>query len=321
MTADLALSIVVPTRDRPELLDSCLRSLRAGLSDRDELIVVDSASIDPNVAHTARANGATVIRCDRPGVGVARNAGWRAAANDAVVFVDDDIRVAPDWADVWRDVIAAHPETAFFTGRIGVPPEQHGVDRPVAIKDDDEPAVLDASTTGSLGHSANLAVHRWALDTIGGFDEQMGAGGRFRSSPEYDLFDRLFAAGWTGRYEPGPQAWHEQWRSRAELVRLDFSYGTGTGARLAKLMRTDRARARVVAREHVWDNGVRRLANAVRARYKTGIVLTVSRLSGTVAGFTRAAAVPVRGGHFAPPRSQQRSRRSSPEPPPRPRDA
>ena len=163
MTADVALSIVVPTRDRPELLESCLRSLRAGLGDHDELIVVDSASIDPNVQRTARANGATVIRCDRPGVGVARNAGWRAAANDAVVFVDDDIRVAPEWADAWRDVIAAHPQTAFFTGRIGVPPEQHGVDRPVAIKDEDEPAVLDASTTGSLGHSANLAVRRWAL--------------------------------------------------------------------------------------------------------------------------------------------------------------
>jgi len=302
VTADLALSIVVPTRDRPELLNGCLRSLRSGLRDSDELIVVDSASIDPKVADTARENGARVIRCDRPGVGVARNAGWRAATNDAVVFVDDDVRVAEGWADAWRDVIAGHPDAAFFTGRIGVPPEQVGVRRPVAIKDEEQPAVLDASTTGSLGHSANLAVHRWALDTIGGFDEQMGAGGRFSSSPEYDLFDRLFAAGWTGRYEPGPQAWHEQWRGRGELVRLDYSYGTGTGARLAKLVRTDAGRARVVAREHVWENGVRRLGRAVRNRNKTGILLTTSRLSGTIAGFSRAILVPVRGGHFVPPR-------------------
>jgi len=302
VTADLALSIVVPTRDRPALLDGCLRSLRAGLRESDELIVVDSASIDPKVADVARDNGARVIRCDRPGVGVARNAGWRSATHDAVVFVDDDVRVAPEWADAWREVIAAHPETAFFTGRIGVPPEQSGVRRPVAIKDEEQPAILDASTTGSLGHSANLAVHRWALDTIGGFDEQMGAGSRFRSSPEYDLFDRLFGAGWTGRYEPSPQAWHDQWRGRRELVRLDYSYGTGTGARLAKLVRTDAGRARVVAREHVWENGVRRLARAFRNRNKTGILLTTSRLSGTVAGFSRAILVPVRGGHFAPPR-------------------
>jgi glycosyltransferase involved in cell wall biosynthesis len=298
----MALSIVVPTRDRPELLDGCLRSLRPGLRDGDELIVVDSASTDPNVAHTARANGALVIRCDRPGVGVARNAGWRAATNDAVVFVDDDVRVAPEWADAWRAVISEHPDAAFFTGRIGIPPEQRGVDRPVAVKDEEEPAVLDASTTGSLGHSANLAVHRWALDTIGGFDEQMGAGGRFRSSPEYDLFDRLFAAGWTGRYEPAPQAWHEQWRTRAELVRLDYSYGTGTGARLAKLVRTNRPRSRAVAREHVWENGLRRLRHDFHNRYKTGLLLTSSRLSGTLAGFARAIIVPVRGGHFAPPR-------------------
>ena len=304
MTAmtQLPLSVVVPTRDRPALLDSCLQSLRPELRDGDELIVVDSASTDPQVAAVAARNGARVVRCDRPGVGVARNAGWRAAAHDTVVFVDDDIRVAPGWGDAWRDAIATHPETAFFTARIGVPPDQSDAIRPVAIKDEAESAVLDASSTGSLGHSANLAVRRWALETIGGFDEQMGAGGRFRSSPEYDLFDRLFAAGWTGRYEPAPQAWHEQWRNRRELLRLDYSYGTGTGARLAKLLRTDPRRARAVAREHVWENGLQRLARAARDGYKTGIVLTASRLTGTVAGFTRAIVVPVRGGHFAPPR-------------------
>lgn len=302
---DLALSIVVPTRDRPELLAGCLRSLRAELRTGDELIVVDSASKDPRVAETARDNGAIVVRCERPGVGVARNAGWRVARHDTVVFVDDDIRVAPGWGAAWRIAVAAHPETVFFTARIGVPPEQGTVVRPVAVKDEAEAAVLDASSTGSLGHSANLAVRRWALATIGGFDEQMGAGGRFRSSPEYDLFDRLFAAGWTGRYEPGPQAWHEQWRSRRELVRLDYSYGTGTGARLAKLLRTDAPRARVVAREHVWTNGLRRLGRAIRNRNKTGVVLTSARLGGTIAGFSRAIAVPVRGGHFAPPRRER----------------
>ena len=305
MTADMPLSVVVPTRDRPALLDACLASLVAALDVDDELIVVDSASTDPQVAEVGRARGATVVRCDRPGVGVARNAGWRAAVHDNVVFVDDDVRVAPSWADAWREVLAAHPEAAFFTGRIGIPPEQEEVVRPVAIKDEAEPVVLTSASTGSLGHSANLAVRRWALETIGGFDEQMGAGGRFRSSPEYDLFDRLFAAGWTGRYEPAPQAWHEQWRGRRELVRLDYSYGTGTGARLAKLLRTDARRARVVAREHVWENGVRRLGRAVRNGNKTGVLLTTSRLSGTVAGFSRAILVPVRGGHFVPPRRRR----------------
>jgi len=306
VTETVPLSIVLPTRDRPELLDACLRALHDALDPTDELIVVDSASTDPTVAGVARAHGATVVRCDRPGVGIARNAGWHVAHHDVVVFVDDDIRVAPSWATAWRAAIADHPQTAFFTGRIGIPPEHGKVVRPVAIKDESEPAVLTSESTGSLGHSANLAVRRWALDTIGGFDEQMGAGGRFRASPEYDLFDRLFAAGWTGRYEPGPQAWHEQWRNRRQLLRLDFAYGTGTGARLAKLVRTDRRRARAVAREHVWDNGLRRLAHAFRTRYKTGIVLTTSRLTGTVVGFTRAVRVPLRAGHFAPPRSRRR---------------
>ena len=293
-----SLSVIVPTRDRPELLDACLRALRAALGEDDELIVVDSASRSAVVRDVADRHDATYVRAERPGVGVARNLGWRAARHPDVVFVDDDVRVDGRWADAWRETLAAHPGVAFFTGRIGVPPEQEGVQRPVAIKDDERPAVLDRTTTGSLGHSANLAVRLHALEAIRGFDEAMGAGGRFRSSPEYDLFDRLFGAGFVGRYEPGPRAWHEQWRSAKELIRLDFSYGTGTGARLAKLVRTDRGRARQVAREHLWVNGVVRLGRAGAKRYKFGVASTLARLAGTVVGFARAIVVPVSGGHF-----------------------
>ncbi|HZY76948.1 MAG TPA: glycosyltransferase, partial [Jatrophihabitantaceae bacterium] len=78
-SAVVPVTVVVPTRDRPGQLETCLASLRAALDESDELVVADSASLDPDaVAAVARGAGATLVRCARPGVGRARNAGWRA---------------------------------------------------------------------------------------------------------------------------------------------------------------------------------------------------------------------------------------------------
>ncbi|MCU1484472.1 MAG: glycosyl transferase family 2 [Actinomycetia bacterium] len=289
------VAVVLPTRDRPEMLARCLESLRAALGPDDELVVVDSASVTP-----IAGVGARVLRCDRPGVDRARNAGWRATTADLVLFVDDDVVVDAGWADAMAGAFARHPEAAFVTGRIDVPDDQAGTDRPVAIKDDDEPAVLDVRTEGTIGHSASLGVRRSALEQLGGFDESLGAGARFCSAPEVDLFDRLFAAGATGWYEPACRAWHDQWRGRRDKVRLDWRYGVGSGARIVKLLRTDRRRASAIGRDLLWDRGVRGAVIDLRNHYELGAATKLARVAGTLAGVAAASVVPVRDGHFAP---------------------
>jgi glycosyltransferase involved in cell wall biosynthesis len=283
------------------MLARCLGTVLASVDDADEVIVVDSASTDPEVALFAARAGerVRVLRCDRPGVDRARNAGWRAGRHDLVLFVDDDVMVDEGWASAMVAPFVDRPEVAFVTGRIDVPPEQVGVDRPVAIKSDDEPAVLHADTPGSLGHSASLAVRRSALEEIGGFDEQLGAGARFQSAPEVDLFDRLFAAGHVGRYEPAARAWHDQWRGRADKVHLDWRYGVGTGARLVKLVRSDRVKARQLATDTVWRRGLLGAARDLRAGYQLGVATRLALAAGTVIGFVKALPAPVRDGHFA----------------------
>ena len=296
--ADQPISVVVPTRDRPAMLDRCLASIAASLRPHDELVVVDSASTDPEVRAVAVRHGARYIRCERPGASRARNEGWRSAAHDVVAFVDDDVRVSSGWASALAEAFAAHPDAVFVTGRIGVPPEQGLVERPVALKDDTEPARIHRASTGVLGHSANLGVRRAALAAIGGFDEALGAGARFRAAEDNDLFDRLLAAGGDGRYEPAVEAWHEQWRTRLALLKLDWAYGIGTGARLRKLWWSDPQRARLATRAFLWQYGVRRLPRAIRNRYKFGVAAILARLSGTAVGVALALPARVREGRF-----------------------
>jgi glycosyltransferase involved in cell wall biosynthesis len=291
--------VVVSTRDRAEMLATSLTSIRAALRDGDELVVVDSASTDPAVREIALAHGARYVRCAQPGLARARNAGWRAAAHETILFVDDDVRVSPDWAGAFAGAFDAYPEIAFATGRVAAPPGQEGLERPVALQDDDDPATLDRTSRGGLGSGASFAVLKDALALVGGFDELLGAGGLLRSAEDGDMFDRLLAAGKVGRYEPASVAWHDQWRrSKRDILRLEWRDGVGNGARLSKLLRTDRERARTTARDLLWDGCVLWIGRNIRRRYEFGVVTVVVRLVATLIGCGRAFFIPVRGGHF-----------------------
>jgi glycosyltransferase involved in cell wall biosynthesis len=295
--ASVAVTVVVPTRDRPDQLATCLASVRAALRDADELVVADSASVDAAaVAGVARAAGATVVRCERPGVGRARNAGWRAGTREVVLFTDDDVVVDAGWRDALAAAVISTDDIGFVTGRV-LPPAGEQPSRDVAIKRDDRPERYDAHSVGNLGHGASLGIRRLVLEQLGGWDESMGTGGRFGAAPEHDLFDRSFAAGLTGRFEPTALAWHAQWRGPRRLLLLDARYGYGTGARIAKLIRLDRKRARLVLGDY-YRGGLRELGRELRAVHGYPAFGTVLRLLAVPVGLLRAIVVPIIDGHY-----------------------
>ena len=278
------LTVVVPTRDRVGMLEVCLAALRADLGEDDEIIVADSASADAAaVAAAASQAGARVARCDKPGASLARNAGWRQASHDLVAFVDDDVRVRAGWADA---IVAGFAEDGigFVSGRVVVPSGQEDAERPVAISSRTEPERLHPGLSGDLGASANLAVRRRALSDVAGFDETLGPGSWAASAEDLDLLDRLFRAGWSGWFEPAAVAEHDQWRTRPQLLRLDWRYGKGMGVRLARLARWDRARARRLRREAVIEQGVRPVLDDLRHGYEFGAATVATRTLATVVG-------------------------------------
>jgi GT2 family glycosyltransferase len=281
------LTVVIPTRDRPHLLERCLATVDETVRAQDEVIVAD-ASTEPSATAAVVANHkARVLQCDRAGASYQRNAGAAAARRSIVAFVDDDVRVSNAWASAVERAFELYPDVAFLTGRVAVPPEQAGYSRPVAIKDEPDPADLTPATRGTLGHSANLAVRSEAFERVGGFDERIGPGRTIPAAEDSELLDRLFAAGFQGRYEPDALAWHDQWRTRNELVKLEWRYGLGTGARLARLRRLDRARARSIAADEVWRKGIKLLPSLLRERYEFGVLFVSVRTVGTAVGFVK----------------------------------
>lgn len=225
------LSVVVPTRDRPGMLAACLAALNAELQPQDELLVADSASTGAaEVAQVVAEAGARLVRCEVKGAALARNAGWRAAVHEDVVFVDDDMRVLPGWADA-----LAAPDATFVVGRTVAPSSYDG--DPATVTYGRPAEVVDRDTVGSTAASNNLLVRRSALVSSGGFDERLGPGTWFEAGEDLELLDRLLAVGATGRFAHDAVAVHEQWRHGAARQRLQLAYGKGMGARTAAAFR------------------------------------------------------------------------------------
>jgi glycosyltransferase involved in cell wall biosynthesis len=103
------ISVVVPVRNDPGHLRSCLQSLAASDGADREVIVVDDASTD-ETADVADSLGARVLRLERrAGPAAARNRGAEAARGEHLFFVDADVCVHPETVARVASAFAADP--------------------------------------------------------------------------------------------------------------------------------------------------------------------------------------------------------------------
>jgi glycosyltransferase involved in cell wall biosynthesis len=185
-------AVVIPTIGRPCLRD-CLHALGAAAGPPPgEVVVVDDRPA-PHTGPALEVDGplsarTRVLACGGRGPAAARNTGLRAVSAPWVVFLDDDVRVTPGWADgLAADLAGADERTGGVQGRIRVP-----------LPADRRPTDFERGTAGLEGAAwatADMAYRTQALKEAGGFDE------RFRRAfrEDADLALRMTEAGWTLR--------------------------------------------------------------------------------------------------------------------------
>lgn len=95
----LLVSVVIPTRDRPDLLIRAVRSVKAQTYPYIEILVVNDAGVDvgPVMAWLGDVREITYIRLSaHKGVSAARNAALRAAKGQIIAYLDDDDVFLPE---------------------------------------------------------------------------------------------------------------------------------------------------------------------------------------------------------------------------------
>jgi glycosyltransferase involved in cell wall biosynthesis len=220
-----AASVIVCTRDRPAEAAACAEACVAHgvLDDRGEIVVVDNGAEPLAVA---LPDGVRVVREPVAGLSRARNAGAAAAANDILVYLDDDARPGPGWIESMRDAftdprvaIAGGPIAALWPAQrpAGWPPMgMESFFSVLSLGDADQDFPGRAEVYG-----ANWAIRRDALAAAGGFDVRLGAGeGGALGGEEFMVATLVHARGaGVGRYVAAAAVGH-----RIEPDRIDESY-------------------------------------------------------------------------------------------------
>ena len=181
-------TVIVCTRNRPDLLRQSLAALEAReATTPHEIVVVDDGSNPP--LRQEQVGGAKLIRREGEGrLTAARNAGIRAASGRILLFTDDDVEVRPEWLDAAVGFLDAHPEHVGVVGPIDSTPYD-----PLAGYS------LQIDAPGDY-YGANLAYRAEVVRELGGFDERIG-------TPAGDDVDFAFRA-----LELGPIGWEPRMR-------------------------------------------------------------------------------------------------------------
>jgi glycosyltransferase involved in cell wall biosynthesis len=240
------ISVIVCTYNRASSLGKTLESLRQMTVPPDlkwELILVDNNSTDKTrtiVQEFSQTSGLNVHYVFEPqkGLSHARNTGIANSTGEIIAFIDDDVRVAPEWlrelehtfrefdctgaggriTPVWDGIIrpkwfaTAGP---YFLGGGPVPLFDYG----------DKPKQITAPPVG-----ANMAFRKSAFEKYGLFRPDLGPGGSLGTQlgDDFDFGLRLLRARDKVVYSPRAVVFHPAIQERVtKKYFLVFYYNLG----------------------------------------------------------------------------------------------
>ena len=166
-------SIIIPTHDRPRLLQRAVESARRAGTDV-EIVVVDDGSRDETSSVCASLQDIVYVRLEQQrGVGYARAAGIAASSGTYISFLDDDDARLPGSIDRQIAVLEAAPRAAMVYGQIYRASQNFSIDprrvRPRVCPSGD---VFWALMANNFIPSIAVVVRRSAIEAVGGVSHE-----------------------------------------------------------------------------------------------------------------------------------------------------
>ncbi len=210
------ISVIIPS-GRPDIVQNTLRSLENQdfASDMIELVIVSPTA--PDTVHQVSPKVILVSTETLHAPGKMRNLGAAVAMGKFLAFIDDDCLAPADWLSASLRVL----ETSISTGAVGC--RVVGVPGGFWVRCADYSlfsAYQQFSNRKTALGSAAIMVKKEAFKIVGGFDEVLLA------SEDWDFSLKLFARGWTCRFEPGVEIKHQHGcNSFATIIKKAHLYG------------------------------------------------------------------------------------------------
>lgn len=234
------ISVLVCTRNRPNSIGPCLRSILASPLQEMELVVIDQSTDDQTGDAVKQLQGDArlrYIRTPTKGLARARNIGIRTAQSPLILFTDDDVLAEPTWVEGILAEFDADASIDAVYGRVLPYMEREiagkeGYHCPTLMTSEERYIVqgLTKSTHEALGHGNNMAFRRQVFERHGLYMEWLGAGTYMTGGEDTDFTFRVLRRGAKMLYSPKPTVYHDNWmpaeKSNAQLYKYMFSAST-----------------------------------------------------------------------------------------------
>ena len=221
-------SVIVPTRNRPQQLETCLTAMAqlAYPRDRYEVIVVDDGGetgVEEIVRRFVPSMTVIAARCEHGGPAAARNFGVTRSSRDRLAFTDDDCSVDPQWLTALDARLAANPQ-AMVGGRVINALAANPYSSASQSLQDFLYHWYHEKGRGQLPFftTNNLAMTRRDFERIDGFDVSFTF-----ASEDRDISDRGAHAGMDLVYAPEAIVRHAHDLDLRQFITQHFRYGQG----------------------------------------------------------------------------------------------
>lgn len=303
--ANPSVTVVICTHNQTERLARCLASLErmeqpAGAG-RPEILVVDNAPPNDATECLVRLSaGVRYVQELRQGLDFARNRAIAEATGEILAFLDDDVVADRFWYQALLEAIAQAPGAGAVTGSL-LPFElettaqvlferrggfRRGFEYRCYAGQDLPGNPLYPCGAGIFGTGGNMAFRRSVLQELGGFDEALDTGRPLAGGGDLDMFYRVIRAGHPLVYDPSVVGFHQHRRTRAQLRRQYWTWGTGFMAYARKSYLADPPMRSRWRRMVIWwfKDQVRSLLHSVIGRNPTPPGMVLAELAGGVIG-------------------------------------
>jgi len=219
-----AISVVVVTWNRRNLLRSCLQSLTLqNLNQPFEVVVIDNGSDDGSpemvlkeYSNSTRFRVQLIRNPDNRGFCAANNQGFAASDTEFVALINNDAEAEPDWLEKLTTAFDGRPDVGMAASKILVHEDPRRIDKaghliyPDGQNRGRGSGELDEGQYDRveeiLWPDGCAAMYRRAmLDEIGGFDEDF-----FAYADDAELGLRARIAGWKCLYIPDAVVRHHR---------------------------------------------------------------------------------------------------------------
>ena len=196
------ISVVVPTRDRPELLQRCLTALKNQTIPIEIVVVEDKEGRGPAWA---------------------RNEGVRRSQGQIICFTDDDCAPFPSWAkSLSTPILEGQAQATAGPTHMAAGATSADLAWEAIVSYLQEQATKPGTSSPGFAATANLACSRELMERLP-FDESFPAA----AGEDRDWAERATCQGAAPLFMPGALALHQPGLRVRDFLRQQYRYGRG----------------------------------------------------------------------------------------------